>query len=89
MYYRDTSVIACLDGKEDFVKRNQMNAIQSLVETMAPAWTFSTAIGKHCISSPYGHVPGRAGLCMQPLFCFPAWEGNVITQRSKGLVSWT
>lgn len=88
MYYRDTSVIACLDGKENFVKRSQMNVIQSLVETMAPAQTFSTAIGKRFTSSLHGHVPGRPGLCIQPLLCFPALERNVITQMGKRLVSW-
>lgn len=37
IHYRDTNVFVCLDGKEHSVKTNQMNVIQSLVKTMAPA----------------------------------------------------
>lgn len=58
-------MIACLDGKENFVKRNQMNAIQSLVETMAPAWTFSTAIGK-----PHSTVTFQQGQARESSHCF-------------------
>lgn len=64
-------MFACLDGKEHFVNMNQMNVIQSLVKTMAPAWIFSTAIGKHCIFSLY--VLGMTDLHIQ-LFYFSAWQ---------------
>lgn len=50
IHYRDTNVFACLAGKEHFVRMNQMNVNQSLAKTMAPAWIFSTAIGKRCSS---------------------------------------
>ena len=82
-------MLACLDGKESFVNMNQMNAIQSLVKTMAPAWIFSTAIGKGCIFLLYDYVPGMIGLYIQLLFYFSAWRLECYyTKMNKQLVSW-
>lgn len=89
LHYRDTSVFACLDGKEHFVKMNQMNVIQNLVKTMAPAWIFSTAIGKHCIFSLYHCVSGVTDLYIQLLLYFSTWGIECYyTKMSKQLVSW-
>lgn len=72
MHCRDTSVFVCLDGKEHFVNMSQMNVTQSLVEIMAPAQIFSTAIGKHCTFSLYDYVPKLTSLCIQLFFYFSA-----------------
>lgn len=89
IHYRDTNVFACLDGKEHFVNMNQMNVIRSLVKTMAPAWIFSTAIGKCCIFSLHDCVPGMTDLCIQLFFYFSAWGMECYyTKMSKQLRSW-
>lgn len=88
IHCRHTSVFACLDGKEHFVKMNQMNVIQNLAKTTAPAWIFSTAIGKRCIFSLCHCVPVVTDLCIQLLLYFSTWGIECYyTKMSKQLVT--